>query len=245
MVLTLMVICRKAFGLEHIITLRHFDYMAKIMLVTGHDGRLRLRHGVLHRLVQRQPLRALHVHEPRARTVRLGLLDHDHLQRDQPAVFWFKKARTSIPILFVALDRRQHRHVVRALRDHRDVAAPRLPARRPGATSVPRSGTCRACSGASGSSSRCSACSCASCRWWRPPRSRPSCRRPIRTGQPGPEREIKDHAAPRPPAVAAARSRGSLADAAPRPAAPEGAVLRNPRRIRDAGGPLSRVRAGA
>jgi molybdopterin-containing oxidoreductase family membrane subunit len=35
MVLTLMVICRKAFGLEHIITLRHFDYMAKIMLVTG------------------------------------------------------------------------------------------------------------------------------------------------------------------------------------------------------------------
>ena len=35
MVLTLMVICRTAFGLEHIITLRHFDYMAKIMLVTG------------------------------------------------------------------------------------------------------------------------------------------------------------------------------------------------------------------
>ena len=24
-----------AFNLEHIITLRHFDYMAKIMLVTG------------------------------------------------------------------------------------------------------------------------------------------------------------------------------------------------------------------
>ena len=35
MVLTLMVICRTAFRLEHIITLRHFDYMAKIMLVTG------------------------------------------------------------------------------------------------------------------------------------------------------------------------------------------------------------------
>src|SRR5690606_4003262 len=35
MVLTLMVICRRAFGLEHIITLRHFDLMAKIMLVTG------------------------------------------------------------------------------------------------------------------------------------------------------------------------------------------------------------------
>src|SRR5688500_19751848 len=35
MVLTLMVICLWSFRLEHIVTLRHFDYMAKIMLVTG------------------------------------------------------------------------------------------------------------------------------------------------------------------------------------------------------------------
>jgi molybdopterin-containing oxidoreductase family membrane subunit len=35
MVVTLMVITRKAFGLEHMITMKHFDYMAKIMLVTG------------------------------------------------------------------------------------------------------------------------------------------------------------------------------------------------------------------
>jgi molybdopterin-containing oxidoreductase family membrane subunit len=35
MVVTLMVITRKAFGLEQVITMRHFDYMAKIMLVTG------------------------------------------------------------------------------------------------------------------------------------------------------------------------------------------------------------------
>jgi Ni/Fe-hydrogenase subunit HybB-like protein len=35
MVVTLMVICRWAFGLEQIITIRHLDYMAKIMLVTG------------------------------------------------------------------------------------------------------------------------------------------------------------------------------------------------------------------
>ena len=35
MVVTLMVICRWAFGLQQIITLRHFDYMAKIMLATG------------------------------------------------------------------------------------------------------------------------------------------------------------------------------------------------------------------
>jgi polysulfide reductase-like protein len=35
MVMTLMVISRKAFGLEHIITMKHLDYMAKIMLLTG------------------------------------------------------------------------------------------------------------------------------------------------------------------------------------------------------------------
>ena len=41
-----------------------------------------------------------------------------------PQIFWFEKARTSIPILFVLVDRHQHRHVVRAVRDHRHVAAP-------------------------------------------------------------------------------------------------------------------------
>jgi molybdopterin-containing oxidoreductase family membrane subunit len=35
MVVTLMVICRAAFKLEKIITLRHFDYMAKVILLTG------------------------------------------------------------------------------------------------------------------------------------------------------------------------------------------------------------------
>ena len=35
MVITLMVICRKAFKMEAILTLRHFENMAKIMMVTG------------------------------------------------------------------------------------------------------------------------------------------------------------------------------------------------------------------
>jgi Ni/Fe-hydrogenase subunit HybB-like protein len=35
MVVTLMVIARKLFGLEHIVTMRHFDNMAKILLLTG------------------------------------------------------------------------------------------------------------------------------------------------------------------------------------------------------------------
>ena len=35
MVMTLMIVCRKAFKLERIITPKHFDNMAKIILVTG------------------------------------------------------------------------------------------------------------------------------------------------------------------------------------------------------------------
>ena len=66
MVITLMVICRSAFGLKDIITIRHFDYMAKIILVTGSMVGYAYGDGVLHRLVQRQPVRAVHVHEPGA-----------------------------------------------------------------------------------------------------------------------------------------------------------------------------------
>jgi hypothetical protein len=51
---------------DEIITIRHFDYMARS---SGHrvDGRLRVRDGVLHRVVQRQPVRDVHVQEPRVR----------------------------------------------------------------------------------------------------------------------------------------------------------------------------------
>ena len=85
MVLTLMVICRTAFRLEHIITLRHFDYMAKIMLVTGSMVGYAYATEFFTAWYSGNPYELLHVHEPRARPVRLGLLDHDHLQRDQPA----------------------------------------------------------------------------------------------------------------------------------------------------------------
>ena len=51
-----------------------------------HDGGLRVRDGVLHRVVRRESLRGLHVHQPRVRPVLVGLLDHGHLQRRHPAV---------------------------------------------------------------------------------------------------------------------------------------------------------------
>ena len=112
----------------------------------------------------------------------MGLLDHGQLQRDQPADLLVQEGAHEHPDPVRGVDRHQHRHVVRAVRDHRDVAAPRLPALVLGLLQSHDLGRDRACSEASGSSSRCSACSCAFCRWWPPPRSRRSCRRPIRMG---------------------------------------------------------------
>jgi molybdopterin-containing oxidoreductase family membrane subunit len=101
MVLTLMVICRWAFGLEHIVTLRHFDYMAKIMLVTGmmvgyaygtefftawYSGNPYELYAFLNRALG-----------PYAWAYWIMV----SCNVISPQVFWFKKARTSIPILFV------------------------------------------------------------------------------------------------------------------------------------------------
>jgi Ni/Fe-hydrogenase subunit HybB-like protein len=124
MVLTLMVICRKAFGLEHIITLRHFDYMAKIILVTGTMVGYAYATEFFTAWYSGNPYENLHVPEPRARAVRLGLLDHGRLQRDQPAGLLVQAGAHEHPDPVRAVDRHQHRHVVRAVRDHRDVAAP-------------------------------------------------------------------------------------------------------------------------
>ena len=73
MVLTLLVIARWALqSREPDHACKHLENMNKIILATGIDRRLRLRDGVLHRLVQRQHLRALHLHQPRLRTVLPG-----------------------------------------------------------------------------------------------------------------------------------------------------------------------------
>ena len=124
MVLTLMVICRWAFGLQHIVTLRHFDYMAKIMLVTGTMVGYAYATEFFTAWYSGNPYE-LYTFLNRA----LGPYAWAYwimvsCNVISPQIFWFKKARTSIPILFVRVDRHQYRHVVRAVRDHRDVAAP-------------------------------------------------------------------------------------------------------------------------
>ena len=116
--------------------------MNKIMLATGIAGRLRVRDGVLHRLVLGQRVRALRVHQPRVRPVLRGPTGRwSPATCISPQLFWFKKLRTSIPVMFVVSHLRQHRHVVRALRHHRDVARTATSCRRPGATSARRSST--------------------------------------------------------------------------------------------------------
>ena len=101
MVVTLMVICRVAFKLEHIINMLHFDRMAKLMLLTGsmvgfaysieffiawYSGNPFEQYAFINRAFG-----------PYAWAywimISCNLLS--------PQVFWFKRARTSIPVLFV------------------------------------------------------------------------------------------------------------------------------------------------
>ncbi len=69
MVLMLAIPIRKIYGLEDFITERHLQNSAKVMLATGTDRRLRLRHRGLHGMVQRRSLRRLHAVEPPAWTL--------------------------------------------------------------------------------------------------------------------------------------------------------------------------------
>jgi Ni/Fe-hydrogenase subunit HybB-like protein len=62
MVITLIIPIRKIFGLEAYFTPRHFDAMAKMVLVTGHGGVLRVPHRVLHGVVQLRAAGARDLH---------------------------------------------------------------------------------------------------------------------------------------------------------------------------------------
>ena len=128
--MTLMIIARKVVRPRGPRSrIRHLENMNKIILATGTHRWLRVRDGVLHRLVLRQSRTSGSPSStaPSARTPgRTGRWSAATCI--SPQLFWFKKIRTSIPVMFVISHLRQHRHVVRALRHHRDVAAPRLPA---------------------------------------------------------------------------------------------------------------------
>ncbi len=101
MVLTLMVICRKAFHLEHIITLRHFDYMAKIMLVTGSMVGYAYATEFFTSWYSGNPYELFTFLNRALGPYAWAYWIMVACNVISPQIFWFKKARTSIPILFV------------------------------------------------------------------------------------------------------------------------------------------------
>jgi Ni/Fe-hydrogenase subunit HybB-like protein len=101
MVLTLMVICRKAFRLEHIITLRHFDFMAKIMLLTGTMVGYAYATEFFTAWYSGNPYELFTFRNRALGPYAWAYWIMISCNVISPQIFWFKKARTSIPILFV------------------------------------------------------------------------------------------------------------------------------------------------
>jgi len=101
MVITLMVICRSAFGLKDIITLRHFDYMAKIILVTGTMVGYAYGMEFFIAWYSGNPYEMFTFTNRAMGPYAWAYWTMITCNVISPQVFWFKKARTSIPVLFV------------------------------------------------------------------------------------------------------------------------------------------------
>ena len=112
-------------GLREIISKRHIENVTKIILVTGSMvGYLHDR--IFRGLVQREPLRSVRFHQPGVRPVRLGLLDHDHLQRGGAPVLLVQEGPHQPADHVHLVDPDQRGDVVRALRDRGGFAEPGL-----------------------------------------------------------------------------------------------------------------------
>ncbi len=102
MVLTLMIPARAIFKLHDIITPQHVDKMAKIILLTGSIVGYAYAHGVLHRLVQRQSVRAVRLlatacFGPYWWYWWVGMLFCNVLS---PQLFWFKWCRRNVFVVY-------------------------------------------------------------------------------------------------------------------------------------------------
>jgi molybdopterin-containing oxidoreductase family membrane subunit len=101
MVLTLMIITRKVLGFEHLITMRHLENIAKIIIVTG---------GIVSLSYATEFFIAWYSGNPYERFVFLNRATGPFkwafwtmfaCNVASPHLFWFKKLRTNIPFLFV------------------------------------------------------------------------------------------------------------------------------------------------
>jgi Ni/Fe-hydrogenase subunit HybB-like protein len=101
MVVTLMVICRWAFGLQEIITVRHFDYMAKIILVTGLIVAYAYGVEFFTAWYSGNPFELYTAVNRALGDYAWGYWTMIACNALVPQVFWFARARRSMPILFV------------------------------------------------------------------------------------------------------------------------------------------------
>jgi hypothetical protein len=124
MVMTLLLIARVVFKLTDLVTITHVELMNKIMLATGslvgyayameffvawYSGNEYERYVFINRATG-----------PYAWAYWIMIT----CNVISPQLFWSKKPADEHPAQLRRVDLHQHRHVVRALRDHRDLAAP-------------------------------------------------------------------------------------------------------------------------
>jgi molybdopterin-containing oxidoreductase family membrane subunit len=101
MVVTLMVITRKALGLEHIVTLFHFDRMARIMLVTGSIVGYAYAMEFFTAWFSQNPYETFTFINRAFGPYWWAYWTMISCNVLSPQVFWFKRARTSIAIHFI------------------------------------------------------------------------------------------------------------------------------------------------
>jgi molybdopterin-containing oxidoreductase family membrane subunit len=102
MVITLMVICRVAFKLEHLITLLHFDRMARLILATGSMVGYAYATEFFIAWYSGNPYEGFTFYNRAFGPYTWAYWTMVTCNVVVPQVFWFKRARTSIPVLFVA-----------------------------------------------------------------------------------------------------------------------------------------------
>ena len=128
MVLTLAIPLRKMFGLEDFITMRHLENMAKVTLVTGLIVVYGYAMEVFFGWYSANQYEKFMIQQPHVRPVRVVVLDADLLQRRRAADAVDQAPAHEHRLAVHHVADRQRRDVAGAVRHHRDLAAPRLPA---------------------------------------------------------------------------------------------------------------------
>ena len=128
MVLTLAIPLRRMYGFEDFITMRHLENMAKVTLVTGlivvYGYAMEVFFGYYSANQYEKFMIQNRMFGPYAWSYWMLIFCNGIV----PQMLWIKSLRTNTDLAVHHVARRQRRHVARALRHHRDVAAPRLPA---------------------------------------------------------------------------------------------------------------------